>query len=494
LCEYAHAMGNSFGAVDKYLDLAYRDPLFQGGFIWDFADQAIALTDRYGRDYFGYGGDSGEAPSDYDFSGNGILFADHTPKPLLQEVKYLYQGLRIGVSRDAVTIENRLLFTNSSHYEWVVSLAREGRVLAEARLDTDVAPGQTRAYPLPLRLPQVPGEYAVEVSYRLREATRWAAAGHELGWGQAVVEIAGAPIVPASTPAPEVVRGIHNIGVRGAHFSALFSLLHGGLVSYRYGMTSDGGRELLRAMPQPNFWHAPTSNERGWGMPFRDGQWELASRHLKLDPGAGNPSVVVHDDSVEVGFRYLLPTVPQGGCEVSYRVDGSGRVEVTVVATPGGGLPDMPEFGMTFLADASLRHLAWYGDGPEECYVDRRGGARLGVYRGEVAEQLTKYLRPQEAGSRTGVRWASVTDDRGAGLRFDAASPMEFSALGWTPFEIQNALHHTELPPVHHTVLRPALMRRGVGGDQSWGAMTHPEYRLPTGQDLVFRFGFQGLR
>jgi len=494
LCEYAHAMGNSFGAVDKYLDLAYREPLFQGGFIWDFADQAIALTDRYGQPFFGYGGDCGDAPSDYDFSGNGLLFADHTPKPLLQEVKHLYQGFRTVVTGESVTIENRLLFTDSSGYECRVSVAREGRLLQEATLDTDVPPGETRKYPLPFALPAAAGEYAVEVSYRLRQATAWAPAGHEVGWEQAVVEVAGEQPARSASPAPEVVRGIHNIGVRGAHFSALFSRLQGGLVSYRYGLTSDGGRELLKAMPQPNFWHAPTSNERGWGMPFRDGQWQLASRHLRLDPEAENPSVVTLGDSVEVGYRYLLPTTPESTCEVSYRVEGSGRIGVTVRVRPGAGLPDLPEFGMMFLADAALADLTWYGDGPEECYADRRGGARLGVYRGEVARQLTRYLRPQEAGSHTGVRWATVTDRRGAGLRFDCQGGMEFSALPWTPFEIENALHHTELPPIQRTVLRPALMRRGVGGDQSWGAMTHPEYQLPAGQELVFSFGFQGLR
>jgi beta-galactosidase len=145
-------------------------------------------------------------------------------------------------------------------------------------------------------------------------------------------------------------------------------------------------------------------------------------------------------------------------------------------------------------APADLHRLRWYGEGPDECYVDRRNGARLGVYSSDVTRQLTPYLRPQEAGSRTGVRWAEVTDERGAGLRFDCTDGMEFSALPWTPFEIENAAHHVELPPIHRTVLRPALMRRGVGGDDSWGARTHPEYLLPTGTELVFRFGFEGIR
>ena len=489
LCEYAHAMGNSFGAVDAYVDLAYREPLFQGGFIWDFADQAIRLVDRHGREFFGYGGDCGEAPHDYEFSGNGIFFADHTPTPKLQEVRYLYQPFRIAISRDGVEVENRLLFTSSAAYECVATLAREGEVLAEQVVETDVAPGETRTYRLPLELPDQAGEFTVEVSFRLGASTDWAPADHQVAWEQAVF---GQRLVePAGNRPPELIEGIHNIGVRGEHFSALFSRLYGGLVSYRYGPTPEEGRELLRGIPRPNFWHAPTSNERGWGAPFVDGPWLLASRYAtaRLE----DPRVRVHPDAVEVRYTYHLPTTPASECEVAYRVSGDGRIEVTVTVRPGDGLPDMPEFGLLLAADADLRRLRWYGEGPEESYVDRRRGARLGVYSGEVAAQLTPYVRPQEAGSHTGVRWAEVTDDDGAGLRFDCAGGMEFSALPWTPFEIENALHPNELPPIHRTVLRPALMRRGVAGDDSWGARTHPEYRLPVGQNLTFRFGFQGV-
>ena len=491
LCEYAHSMGNSFGAVDRYLDLAYREPLFQGGFIWDFADQAVALTDRAGRRFFGYGGDSLESPHDGDFSGDGILFADRTPKPAVQELRYLYQGLRIAVGREYVEVENRLLFTNSAGYECVVTLAREGRELARSTLATAVEPGATETFPLPVALPSEPGEYTVDVSFRLRATTGWAAAGHEVAFGQGVFRVGARPGPVRGKRAPELVRGIHNYGVRGPGFQALFSRLYGGLVSYRFGDTPDGGRELLRGIPQPNFWHAPTSNERGWKMPFRDGQWLLASRYPDLADGE-NPSVAVDGDAVEFTYRYRLPTTPASHCEARYRVTGDGRIEVTLTLQPAQGLPDLPEFGLLLLTDASLHRLRWYGEGPLECYVDRRRGARLGVYTAEVADQLTPYLRPQEAGSRTGVRWASVTDDRGWGLRFEAEEPMEFSALPWTPFEIENAAHPTDLPPVRHTVLRPALMRRGVGGDNSWGAMTHPEYRLPAG-DLVFRFSFGGI-
>ena len=495
LCEYAHSMGNSFGAVDKYLDLAYRDPLFQGGFIWDFADQALVRRDRFGAQYFGYGGDFGDTPSDLDFCGNGILFADHTPKPQLAEVKYQYQGLRVEVSPQAgtVQIENRMLFTDSDAYDCVATLAQEGRVLSQGGLETRVPPGQTQTCSLPVELPQHPGEYTVDVSFRLRTATAWAPAGYEVAWGQGVARV-GEPARARSCPAPELIRGTNNFGVRGPHFTALFERGPQGLESYRYGLTPDGGRELLRGTPRPNFWHAPTSNERGWNMPARDGAWLLASLYPRL---RAEPVATANPDSVDVRYEYALATAPESECDLTYRVFGDGRVEVTLAVRPGAGTTDMPEFGLLLATDPGLRRLTWYGEGPEECYVDRRTGVRLGVHHSDVSRELTPYLRPQEAGNRTGVRWATVTDDQGAGLRFECAadSPdgMEFSALPWTPFEVEHATHHCELPASARTVIRPALMRRGVGGDQAWGAETHPEYRLPK-TPLTFRFSFCGVR
>jgi len=496
LSEYAHAMGNSFGAVSKYTELAYREPLFQGGFIWDFADQAITLRNRNGQPYFGYGGDFGDRPNDHEFSGNGIFFADHTPTPKIQEVRYLYQNFRTTVDADWFTVENRHLFTSTSEYLCAVSLAREGVLLRSTLVETNVAPGSTAQYHLPFALPEAVGEYTIDVSYQLRAACAWAPAGHEVGWQQKVVRVGQQSA--RKRVAPEIIQGIHNIGARGANFTALFSKFQPGMVSYRYGLTRDGGREMLQTFPTPNFWHAPTSNERGWHGPTRDGQWLLASRYTTM---VDAPTVERQGDYLSVTYRHALPTQPGGECVVAYQVFGDGRVEVTQSVTPSDGLPDMPELGLMFVISADYHNLRWYGEGPEECYVDRHGGARLGVYDGDVATQLTPYLRPQESGSHTGVRWASVTDDDGWGLRFecDGVSPltgvpgMEFSALPWTPFEIENASHAFELPPIHHTVVRAALARRGVGGDDSWGAMTHPEFCLPAGQPLTFKFAFGGV-
>ncbi|WP_099331624.1 glycoside hydrolase family 2 TIM barrel-domain containing protein [Actinomyces minihominis] len=493
LCEFAHAMGNSFGAVDRYMDLAYREPLFQGGFIWDFADQALPAVSSSGTSYLGYGGDFGDRPHDAEFCGNGIFFADRSPTPRTQEVKYLYQGIHCAIEDGAVTVTNRFNFTSTSAFDAVVTVAEEGRVIAEAEFPTDVAPGASASYQLPVWAPFEEGEYTVDVSFRLREKTVWGAPGFEVAREQAVILVGDGSRRQKTAPVPTLINGIHNIGVQGERFHALFSRLYGGLVSYRYGTEPGARPELLDRIPMPNFWHAPTSNERAWHAPFEDGQWLLASRYAKFVPGPTNPEVVEDHGLIRVTYTYLLPTFPSTSCTVEYSVAGDGHIDVVLRLDPAGEMGDLPEFGMIFTCPPELESLRWYGEGAAESQQDRRGGAFLGVYEADVTSQLTPYLRPQEAGNHTGVRWAEITGATGAGLRFSSVTPMELSALPWSPFEVENAAHHHELPPVSHTYLRPALQRRGVAGDDTWGARPHPEYLVGTTEPLEFRFGFQGL-
>lgn len=405
LCEYAHAMGNSLGAVDEYLDLAEREPLFQGGFIWDFADQVIALRAPDGTPYWGYGGDCGEAPHDGDFCGNGLFYADHAPSPKVQELRPLYRGLRTAAERESFTMTNRHLFTLSAVYECVVVLEREGVELARGRVDTDVPPGGRGLLPA-VALPAEPGEYAVTISFRLREHCRWAEAGFEVAGDQGVF-VVGAPTPRAFALAgvasrPELVMGRHNVGVRGESFEVLFSRLAGGLSSYRYGRTPDGARELLRAPVRPCFWHAPTANERGYGGPFEEGAWHLASRYQRAAGGWDSPRVERDGEGVTVGFVYELAGLPGSTCAMDYRVRGGGTVEVAEALEPAGEVPSLPELSALIEVPGALDRLRFYGEGPAECYADRRRGARLGVYEGAVADQMAGYLVPQESGSHTG--------------------------------------------------------------------------------------------
>jgi beta-galactosidase len=286
----------------------------------------------------------------------------------------------------------------------------------------------------------------------------------------------------------EVVHGKFNLGVRGDEFEALFSYGEGGLVSYRYG-----GKELFKAIPKPNFWRAPIDNDCGNNMMQRYGQWKLASMYATHKGVEGtNPVVTEKEDCVEVVYTYLLPVQPQAECSVRYTVYGDGTVGTTLEYQPVKELGDMPEFGMLFKMDADYHNLEWYGNGPEETYADRKHGAKLGVFRNKVADNMARYMVPQECGNKTDVRYAKVTDDKGRGLVF-AGDKMYFSALPYTPHELENATHPNELPPVIYTVIRAALGQMGVGGDDSWHSRVHDEYLMKIDKKLEFTVLFKGI-
>lgn len=502
-CEYAHAMGNSCGALHKYTELADAENSgYQGGFIWDYIDQSLFKKDRYGKWFQAYGGDFGERPTDYNFSGNGIAYGgDRAPSPKMQEVKFCYQNIAVTVEQDRFTVWNKNLFVSTGCYDCVVLLAKDGMPAGQWPVaGVDVAPESKQTFPLPVPVPETPGEYTVTVSFRLRADTLWASAGHEVAFGQGVFARKAAPAEKPAAPLT-VIEGTHNLGVRGENFDVLFSRLSGGITSYRYA-----GKELIAEVPRPNFWRAPTDNDGGNNMMGLRGQWKLASLYAttkgvgkEIDTPVGkaflNPVHEVLPDSVKVTFTYNLQTTPAAGCTLTYRVFGDGRIETTLHYDPVEGLPGMPEFGVLFKVDADYDHLEWYGNGPAETYADRQHGAKLGIYRNLVADNLAEYLVPQECGAKTGVRWAKVTDRKGRGLLFTAQAdaPMTFSALPYTPHEMENAHHAYELPQVHYTVIRACGAQMGVGGDDSWGAPVHPEYIPDAAKPMTFTFTFQGI-
>lgn len=497
-CEYTHAMGNSCGAMHKYTELADReDSGYQGGFIWDYVDQTIYKKDRYGKWFQAYGGDFGERPTDYNFSGNGIAYGGaREASPKMQAVKYNYQNIAVTVAKDQFEVWNKNLFVSTDRFKCMAELLRDG-VLVECRElpEISVAPGSRETYPNPFAVSDEPGEYAVTVSFHLKEDELWADAGHEIAFGQAVI---GKVNAPKEEEKPFVViHGNDNIGVRGDEFDVLFSIPSGGLTSYRYA-----GKELLETIPKPNFWRAPTDNDEGNNMMGRQGQWKLASLYAtckkvgrKLDaPGDAyeNPMVEEEKDHVSVTYLYDLQTTPSAFCKLNYKVYGDGRIQTTLTYDGPNELSDMPEFGVLFKLNADYDRLEWYGNGPEETYADREQGAKLGVYRNKVADNMAAYIVPQECGNKTKVRWARVTDRQGRGMMF-TGDEVNFSALPYTPHEMENAKHAYELPPVHYTVVRVAGGQMGVGGDNSWGAPVHPEYHLDAGKGMEFSFTFRGI-
>ena len=543
-CEYTHAMGNSCGAMHKYTDLTETDPLYQGGFIWDYVDQCIALTDRFGKPYMGYGGDCGERPTDYSFSGNGIVYGGtRLPSPKMQEVKYNYQNIRVlfgSPDEDAAlsggsgpagapetfTVVNKYLFTNTDSYACLITLKRNGITVAEQAGSISVEPLSRGTFPVPLDYPEEEGEYTLTVSFHLKEDTCWAKAGHEVAYGQVVfgqfngaADFCGMDLSnDAGLPKkPVIVRGWHNVGVRGRDFEALFSLLHGGLVSYKYK-----GREMLKSTPKPNFWRSPVDNDVANFLLFRGIQWRSAgmgASHRR--PGSGwteRCKVEETDCSAVITYLYYLPTVPAMDCALRYEVFSDGTVSVSQRMEPSDKVGDLPEFTTLFVMDAAFDNVKWYGLGPDETYTDRCH-ARLGIYENKAADNMASYLVPQESGNKVGVRCASVTDDEGHGLLFTmeaagsvltegkaaagtleyaaddqkaASRGLQFSALPWSPQQLDAAAHSNELPPALSTYIRVGI-QSGVGGDDTWGAMIHPEYCIHNQDALEIRYSFRGI-
>ncbi|MFS0723937.1 glycoside hydrolase family 2 TIM barrel-domain containing protein [Paenibacillus sp. 1P07SE] len=532
-CEYMHAMGNSLGGMRHYTDLEAQYPLYQGGFIWDYIDQALYKKDRYGKEFLAYGGDFGDRPTDYGFCTNGIVYADRTLSPKMQDVKFLYQNLKVSPTREGVRVRNDNLFTSSSDFELVVVLRREGVEAGRLTLRTDVAPLTEQVVPLTLTDGlSLPGEYTIDAAFVLRESTLWAAAGHEVAFGQHVFRVEGeagaegrtgrdngqtglsdgkvtgasaagggpdagstavtqpqrgsAPLTawPTGFTPLQVAEGDVYVGVRGEGFSAMFSRQGLGLTSLRYG-----DRELIAAPPAPLFWRATTDNDRGYAQGYDAALWYAASLSRKLV--SFDWQAATDGGEARFTYRYALAIHAEVEVSVEYTVTPDGRVRVDSRYKGAAGLPRLPIFALSWKVPADYSRLAWYALGPAENYADRAEGARLGLFEGTAAGNVAGYLNPQESGNRTGVRRVSVLDEAGRGLRVSAAAdgePLECNVSPYTAFELENAQHHYELPEIHYSVITVAGRQMGVGGDDSWGAPVHEPYQIPSDGELAFRF------
>ncbi len=495
-CEYTHAMGNSCGAMHKYTELSDREPRYQGGFIWDYIDQSIYKKDRYGKWFLTYGGDFGDRPTDGDFSGNGICYGgEREASPKMQEVKFNYQNISVDFDSDYIfTVTNKNLFVNTSVFDAFAILLADGNEVYRTRLQISVPPMEQASYEVPVTLKNsmidVEKEYCIVVSFVLKENTIWEKAGYEIAFGQHMIK---KPVSEYSCDkSVELVVGNGNILVRGENFKALFSRMNLGMVSYVYG----GVEMLPNTIPLPNFWRTPTNNDSGNMMPQRYAQWKIASMYVTTRQDQRfadtSPRVEKNDNNIAITYTYFMPTTPQSSCEVTYRVFGDGTIETTLSYDPVKELGDMPEFGMMFKLDADYDTVKWYGLGPQETYEDRQHGGKYGVYENKVADNIAEYLVPQESGNKCRVRYAKVMDKKGRGMLF-FGDELSFSALPYTPHELENAAHHFELPPVHYTVVRVAKKQMGVGGDDSWGSHTHPEYLLDASEKMEFTFCFRGI-
>ena len=482
-CEYMHAMGNSCGGMKLYTDLESKYELYQGGFIWDYIDQSMLRKNEQGEEVFAYGGDYDDRATDYEFCTNGIVYADRKISPKAQEVKQLYANVKLTPDENGVLIKNENLFISTEAYTLVYRMMLDGYPVFESMRNV-VVQAQEEQY-VKLDYPNIdePGEYTYEVAMELTEDTIWADAGHEICFGQFVKKVTEEE--EQTTKKMQVIYGDVNIGVKGEGFLAMFSKSEGGLASLQY----DGTEYITRA-PKTSYWRACTDNDRGAKQGFDRSMWLTAGLYQKVI----DVKVEELEEQVRITFEYELPTIPKAYSTISYVMSGDGVVHVHLLYKGTEGLPEIPAFGMDFKLKERYHNFEYYGYGPEENYVDRMEGARLGIFEGTAKENLSNYLIPQECGNRVGTRWLKVTDEYGRGLQFTCEEiPFESSVLPYSAYELENALHQEELPKIHYTWVRILAKQMGVGGDDSWGAKTHEEYLLDAKQQMEFTFGFKGI-
>lgn len=478
LCEYAHAMGNSVGNLYKYWDAIKKYPQLQGGFIWDWVDQGLRAETPEGRSYLAYGGDFGppEVPSDDNFCMNGLVSADRIPHPGLYEVKKVYQYVDIeavDLAEGQFRIRNSYDFQSLDGLSGVWTMKLDGVPVEQGALPAlSIGPREETLITVPFSRPEpVPGaEYWIDISFHLKRSTSWAEAGHEVAWEQFRAPFHAAPAPVTVGGSLEVSESAYLVTLRGPDFVIEFDKKAGSLSSFRYH-----GTELIRTGPRPNFWRPPNDNDVGNRMASRLGVWREAGRRWQVS----EPTVEEGDSGVvSIRSSGRLQGV-NATFEASYLVYPDGRVQVEGRVVPGGQLADLPRFGMQMTLPGEFQHFSWFGRGPHETYWDRKYSGRIGVYSGTVDDQFVEYSRPQENGNKTDVRWLVLSNGEGIGLAVLGRPLLSVSARNYRDEDLEDVRHHYLLQKRPFVTLNLDLQQMGVGGDNSWGAQTHPEFRLP---------------
>lgn len=497
-CEYAHAMGNSEGGFKEYWDLVRKYPKYQGGFIWDFVDQSVRWTGKNGKMIYAYGGDFNHFDaSDLNFCDNGLISPDRVPNPHMYEVGYFYQDIWTNpadIKNGEISIFNEYFFRDLSAYylEWQVLKA--GKVMRSGRVeDLNVGPQQTVKMKLPIGDICQCSEWLLNVAYKLKNTEGLLPAGHVIAKQQLVLNPYKAPSMELKNEAKsnwEVVEPTlkendkHYLIVHGENFRIEFDKQNGYLSKYQVN-----GLDMMKegSYLKPNFWRAPTDNDFGAYLQRRYAVWK-------------NPTIKlvslqqrIADQQAIIEASYELPEV-SAKLNLTYVINNEGTMKVTqkMTADKNAKVANMFRFGMQMQMPRSFDKVEYYGRGPIENYIDRKANTNLGIYRQSVAEQFYSYIRPQETGTKSDLRWWKTINAAGRGIQVVAAEPFSASALHYTIESLDEGTHkqqgHSpEVEEADLTNLCLDLIQAGLGCEDSWGRIARPEYQVPYG-DYEFTF------
>ena len=502
LCEYAHAMGNSEGNLKDYWDLIYKYDQLQGGFIWDWVDQTIAKTDDKGHKYWAYGGDMGfvGVVNDSNFCANGLVAADRSLHPHIWEVKKVYQYIAfepVAFMQNRIKVTNRFDFSTLDNYQLVWAVEANGETIKSGKMNfPTLKPHQSTEIEIPMgALPATDDkEYFLTLRAFSKNATGAVAAGHEVAIEQMQLPVKLVKKQEAVTGQIEKTETADAITIKGksSNYSITFSKKSGEMTSLQYD-----GKEMLIAGLQPNFWRGITDNDVANGTQERCATWREAGKNMvlksiKAESADGNQkaTVVAQFDMPEQDSKI----------KITYNVLANGNVDVNIHFIPGNKtLPEIPRLGMRMILKADYDQMTWLGRGPQENYADRKSGYLVGKYSASVWEQYHPYVRAQETANKCDVRWFTLASKSGAGIKVEGAEPLSVSAWNFP----QDDLHYIPSMQAHRhggcvdkkdmVWVNIDHLQMGVGGDNTWGAMVHPEYTI-TPKEWSYSFTIKNLK
>ncbi|WP_270757265.1 glycoside hydrolase family 2 TIM barrel-domain containing protein [Paraprevotella clara] len=508
-CEYAHAMGNSMGGFKEYWDMVRKYPKYQGGFIWDFVDQGLRVKNKQGKTIYAYGGDFGRYPtSDHNFNCNGIINPDRKPNPHANEVRYYYQNIWAtakDLKAGEVEVYNENFFKSLDDVELQWTLESEGKVLANGRNALDIPAQQKRVvkldgYSLPA---DVKGEVVLNLDFVLKKAEPMLDAGYAVAREQFVVNPYTFPTMESvlavtsgkyDTRKVEKEEKVAWVTLSAGNTSVTFNHWNG-WIDY---LDVDGKPMLEEGYAiTPDFWRAPTDNDYGAGTQRKLHAWKNPEMKMK------SFKVVENEGKAEKGVEvvYDMPSV-EATLTMTYTLTPAGELVVNEAMTVNKDAKHKPElmrYGMQLVMPKAYNMLTYYGKGPGENYIDRNNGDRLGVYDAKVADQYWGYVRPQESGNKTEVRYWQGKDENGKGLEFYSFAPMECSTLNYLASDLDDGWdknahqsHSGDLTPRDFSVVKLAARQRGLACVNSWGAIPLEQYRMPY-QDYSFTYVIRPL-
>ncbi|MBN2221558.1 MAG: DUF4981 domain-containing protein [Vallitaleaceae bacterium] len=511
LCEYAHAMGNSVGNLYKYTDLFHRYAHIQGGFIWDFVDQSILTKTEDGIPFYAYGGDFGDQPNDNFFCGNGLVLADRSITPKLLETKKCYQVYEVealNLLEGRFKILNHQLFTSTREVVIRYEITRNALLVESGMIEEEVAPSSEKEIVIDYqdRLLDELGEVYITISFALKEDTNYAKAGYELAFSQFqlptspyhssdLLDMAHSTIEVVEEEYPYLIieedESEKNYLITANQYRMEFSKDSGFMTRYE-----QNGENMLLEPLMPCFFRPYTDNDLGNRIGEESGVWADVPKNLQLE----NIEYLMLDVQEEAMIQiqtvhriFMEDKISSSMIYTSYQMDAKGEVKVSMKVELSKEVPAPMAYGLLFTLPTDFEQMSWFGRGPHSTYVDRKRSAKIQLHQGNVMDQWENYIRPQECGNKCDVKFLEILNPNGPySFIVKADQAFEANALPYSPYEVSNYSHPHLLPEISKTYVRINGYQMGVGGDDSWGAKTHEEYRLYSGHlycvDFIFSF------